>query len=207
MREPSFLAISSWLESRFDTLRDYGDVKDMVPLEVLVILDLAAKVRSEEEEEPKEDSKTDTDCDTNGDTDAGLSEIRLGYALENNIKNLDSQSNTKVGRNGNQSATERVVVLENKVLCEQEEHGADNTRGNGGNDPGQDNRRDTIPLNVLESKAEIPAPAMEPTTAWVVKTGRPLEEANRTHVAEPIKAQTMVSWNIGNGRLVRMLSC
>jgi len=42
-------------------------------------------------------------------------------------------------------------------------------------------------------KAAIPAPQMAPTIAWVVETGQPREEANRTQVEEPIKAQTIVS--------------
>lgn len=48
-------------------------------------------------------------------------------------------------------------------------------------------------LTPLAPKAEIPAPVMAPTIAWVVETGQPRDEANKTQVEEPIKAQTIVN--------------
>lgn len=99
------------MESRIDALGDHKEVKDVVPPEILVVLNLAAKVRPEEEEAPEKSCDTDNDSNTLWDTKAGRFEIRLGCALKNEVIDLDCQSDTKITGNSNQTAAERVVVL------------------------------------------------------------------------------------------------
>lgn len=102
-------------------LANKGDIEEVEPLEVLTILDLAAEERTEEEEAPKEDSKADTDSNTDGDTNGSRLQLGVGCALEDDVEDVDHDGDTKVCRDGNQTAAEGVIVLENDVLGEKEE--------------------------------------------------------------------------------------
>lgn len=134
-------------------LANKGDVKDVEPLERLLVLDSAAEERTEEEEAPEEDSETDTKSNTDGDTDCGRLEGGGWGTLEDDVEDLDGQSDTEVDGDGNQSALERVLMLENSIASEHEEDGADNTSSNGRDDPGQDDLPDTVPLDTIGTES------------------------------------------------------
>ena len=126
-----------------DAFADERSVENVVPLEILIVLDLATQEGAQEEQAPGKDNGAYTDGDSSGDTDRRLLEVRLWCALEDDVKDVDHDCNTKVGGDGNQTTAEGIVMIENHVFREQEEDGADQTGSDGRDDPGKDNLGDT----------------------------------------------------------------
>lgn len=129
---------------------DEGDDEEVEPSEVLTVLDLTAEERAEEEEAPEEDKGTDTKSNTDGNTNVAVRlEGRVWGTLEDDVEDVDGQGNTEVGGDGNETALERVLVLQDQELGGTENEGTDNTGADRGDDPGEDNLGDTAPLDTV----------------------------------------------------------
>lgn len=140
------------LENRGDLALglDEGDDEEVEPPEVLVVLDSAAEEGAEEEEAPEEDKGTDTESNTDGNTNVAVRlEGGIWGTLEDDVEDVDGQSNTEVGGDGNETALERVLVSQDQELSGTKDEGTDNTGADGGDDPGEDNLGDATPLNTV----------------------------------------------------------